>query len=420
MLDRQKDDPLVSIVIPVYNGERFLADAINCSLTQTYKNIEIIVVNDGSKDNSREIALSYGDKIRYFEKENGGVSTALNMAIKNMRGQYFSWLSHDDLYFPDKISAQIAALKDSGDMEQFCYCQTCYLNMETKQELYPSNVPYDKYYSETGFYAMIMGLVSHGCAALIPRVYFERYGLFDEKLRYWQDVKLFFDMLIGNKAVFVPKVLVKSRQHKQQNGQRHIAESYKERTAEIIKNADMFVERGSKQIGCDIYHTYGIFMLALYMPEFYSYIARKMKNLPETLDIDKKIDELKKALKLDKANDVVVYCCGRRGRKLAIALQLRGIKIKAFSDSNPQKWGQNVIGIECIPPKEINKMDLVIVSKMAPASIEKELSENGYKNIANYEDVLVPIIKTPIKKEILQTYSFDEDRNDVIKSYKVS
>ena len=75
--------PKVSIVIPVYNGANYLGEAIDSALEQTYENIEIIVVNDGSTDDgaTREIALSYGDRIRYFEKENGGVSSALNLGI---------------------------------------------------------------------------------------------------------------------------------------------------------------------------------------------------------------------------------------------------------------------------------------------------------------------------------------------------
>ena len=99
-------NPLVSIVIPVYNGSNYLcAGGSNSALAQTYKNIEVIVVNDGSNDKgkTRKIALSYGHKIRYFEKENGGVATALNLGIEKMKGEYFSWLSHDDLYSPRKV-----------------------------------------------------------------------------------------------------------------------------------------------------------------------------------------------------------------------------------------------------------------------------------------------------------------------------
>ena len=71
-----KNDPKVSIVIPVYNGADYMRYAIDSALNQTYKNIEVIVVNDGSKDDgkTKKIAKEYGDKIKYYEKENGGVS----------------------------------------------------------------------------------------------------------------------------------------------------------------------------------------------------------------------------------------------------------------------------------------------------------------------------------------------------------
>ncbi len=102
-------EPLVSIVIPVYNGANYVAEAIDSALAQTYSRIEVLVINDGSNDNNatRDIALSYGERIRYIEKENGGVASALNRGIKEMNGDYFSWLSHDDLYFPQKVQTQV-------------------------------------------------------------------------------------------------------------------------------------------------------------------------------------------------------------------------------------------------------------------------------------------------------------------------
>ena len=103
-------NPKISIVIPVYNGEKYMKEAIDSALDQTYKNTEIIVVNDGSTDKTEEIALSYGDKIRYFYKGNGGQSSALNFGIEKMTGELFSWLSHDDVYYPQKIEKQIAFL----------------------------------------------------------------------------------------------------------------------------------------------------------------------------------------------------------------------------------------------------------------------------------------------------------------------
>lgn len=92
-------------MIPVYNGANFLNESINSALNLTCDNIEVIVVNDGSDDDgeTEKIALFYKNQIKYISKENGGVSTALNVAIKNMNGEWMSWLSHDDLYYPRKI-----------------------------------------------------------------------------------------------------------------------------------------------------------------------------------------------------------------------------------------------------------------------------------------------------------------------------
>ena len=105
-------NPLVSIIIPVYNGAKYLEHAIECALSQTYQNIEILVVNDGSTDDgaSENVAKKYADKIRYFHKENGGVSSALNLAIREMKGEWFSWLSHDDGYKAEKIEKQVNAI----------------------------------------------------------------------------------------------------------------------------------------------------------------------------------------------------------------------------------------------------------------------------------------------------------------------
>ena len=83
---------LISIVVPVYNVERYIDDCLKSLINQSYKNIEILLVDDGSTDNSGKICDEYAKKdkrIKVIHKENGGVSTALNEGIRNMRGEYF-------------------------------------------------------------------------------------------------------------------------------------------------------------------------------------------------------------------------------------------------------------------------------------------------------------------------------------------
>ena len=89
-----------------------MREAIDSALAQTYPDFEVIVVNDGSDDGgmTERIALSYGTRINYCYKENGGVASALNVGILMMSGDLFSWLSHDDVYYPEKVAVQVAEL----------------------------------------------------------------------------------------------------------------------------------------------------------------------------------------------------------------------------------------------------------------------------------------------------------------------
>ncbi|MCL2057170.1 MAG: glycosyltransferase [Oscillospiraceae bacterium] len=203
--------PLVTIVIPVYNGESYLKEAINSALAQTYEPIEVIIVNDGSTDRTGEIALSYGDKIRYFAKGNGGVSTALNLGIANMRGEYFSWLSHDDLYTPDKIELQIAAIADSP--ERIAYSDYTVIDRHgaaiTTMDIAKKHPHADLSF---GLFP-ILRQVLNGCSLLIHKSHFARTGVFDESLRTTQDYDLWFKMLRGGKLVYINRPLVKMREH---------------------------------------------------------------------------------------------------------------------------------------------------------------------------------------------------------------
>ena len=101
----------VSIIIPVYNAEKYLDKCITSALHQTYENIEIIAVNDGSTDNSLQILKKYSNKIKIIDKINGGTATALNAGIKAMTGEWFKWLSADDILLENSIESFIQETK---------------------------------------------------------------------------------------------------------------------------------------------------------------------------------------------------------------------------------------------------------------------------------------------------------------------
>jgi glycosyltransferase involved in cell wall biosynthesis len=105
--------PEVSVVIPAYNAEKYLAETIRSVLDQTYNSYEVIVVDDGSSDGTLEVARSFEPRIKALAKSNGGPASARNLAIRNSRGAYIAFLDSDDLWTPDKLDRQVALLENN-------------------------------------------------------------------------------------------------------------------------------------------------------------------------------------------------------------------------------------------------------------------------------------------------------------------
>lgn len=205
--------PSVSIVIPVYNGADYLADAIDSALAQTYKKVEVIVVNDGSTDEgaSKAVALTYGERLRYVEKPNGGVATALNRGVAEMSGDYFSWLSHDDLYLPNKIESQINALAQMPDPARCVVYGDCAVFSGDSATAKPLTLPPTQPGDFRHFITTSNEL--HGCTLLVPRLAFAEHGGFNPALRTTQDYDLWFRMAAGFSFVHLPGVVVLARNH---------------------------------------------------------------------------------------------------------------------------------------------------------------------------------------------------------------
>jgi glycosyltransferase involved in cell wall biosynthesis len=226
--------PRITIVIPVYNGANYLREAIDSALAQTYPDVEVIVVNDGSSDGgaTEAIARSYEGRIRYLSQQNGGVSAALNAGIREMTGDYLSWLSHDDVYLPHKVASQVAWL---GSAPEGAVLFSDYEYIDGRGKVL--GVKRFRGRVEAMHVELVTGDPVNGCTTLVPRRCFEVCGPFDVSLRTIQDYEMWSRLAGRFPFVHVPEVLVRSRLHPEQ-GVRTVSTHY----AETVQQLARFVE----------------------------------------------------------------------------------------------------------------------------------------------------------------------------------
>ncbi len=209
-------EPKVSIVIPVYNGSNYIEGAINSALSQTYKNIEIIVVNDGSNDDgaTEDICKLYGKKIIYVSQKNKGVGGAMNTAFKHLSGDLFCWLSHDDEYLESKVEKQVKFLR-SLDRDDLVVFGNYFLMNDENEVWHESQFDKDLLRNAPGI-ALLRGFVN-GCTIMAPTHLIRKHLPFREDLKFTQDYDMWERIREDGEFIFMPETLVRYRIHDEQD-----------------------------------------------------------------------------------------------------------------------------------------------------------------------------------------------------------
>lgn len=178
--------PKVSIILPCYNVEKYIAKSIESVLSQTFQNFELLIINDGTPDNSMEIARGYKDpRIKIFDKENGGLSDARNYGIERAQGEYIYFMDSDDWIEPDLLEITLAALEEKQlDLVIFGYFQDdedldC--NLISSKEIAPSKTVYHK--NEQGLYLdyHLVGILGYAWNKVYRRSFLSKHDLIFEK-----------------------------------------------------------------------------------------------------------------------------------------------------------------------------------------------------------------------------------------------
>lgn len=200
-------EPLVSIIVPTYNHGQYLGDAIESVLAQTYSNIEIIVVDDGSTDNTREVAASFGDKIQYLWQHNRGLCAARNSGIDIANGTYIGLLDADDMLEPEYCSWLVSALLAFPDAEGII-CGYRFVD-EKKQPLPQVEA---RCISPNELHTILLGgnfLVPE--SIIVHRRCYENVGPFDLSLTACEDWDMWLRISASHKIISTERVLTRHR-----------------------------------------------------------------------------------------------------------------------------------------------------------------------------------------------------------------
>lgn len=186
---------LVSVVIPLYNDEKYISKAIESVLNQTYSDYEIIVVNDGSTDNGMEIVNSFGDKVRKINKKNGGLASALNAGIRKAKGEYIAWLSSDDLFLPQKLEMQMSYFNSNPDTLALC---TNYFNYFKENDVCAITTFKEPANIEKQTERLFAHNYVNGSTFIAHKSLFDKVGLFEEPCPYFEDWEMWFRITMAD------------------------------------------------------------------------------------------------------------------------------------------------------------------------------------------------------------------------------
>ena len=202
-------DATVSVIIPAYNVGRFVQDAVGSALAQTYAACEIVVVDDGSTDDTRERVAAFGPRVTLIRQANAGAATARNTGVRRSRGAYVAFLDADDVWLPDKVARVMDVLErdPTAGAAYHGYAATDEAGSVVGQPVVPTH---DGDVLEPLFFGCFFGPPM----VIVRRTCLDQVGLFEPALRLGQDWDLFLRIaLAGYRVRCVPEVLVRCRTH---------------------------------------------------------------------------------------------------------------------------------------------------------------------------------------------------------------
>lgn len=200
--------PLVSIILSIFNDEKFIKQSVNCLLRQNYKNIEIIIINDGSTDNTQKILEVFEKKYKNIflinNKKNIGLTKSLNIGIKRSKGKYIARQDCDDISYTKRISEQVNVLEKDKEIAM-CGTQRIILDKRASKT-YRDYLPLEYYQIRKK--ALLSNPFFHS-SVMVRKSIFRKVGAYNEKFKYVQDLELWSRIIFRYKTVNLKDILCK-------------------------------------------------------------------------------------------------------------------------------------------------------------------------------------------------------------------
>jgi len=204
--------PEVSVVIPTYNYARYIREAIDSVLAQTYRDSEIIVIDDRSTDDTKGVVSQYGPEIEYIRQENQGLSAARNTGIRNSKGEYIAILDSDDIWLPSKLEKQIKLFEANSELGLVYSDGLVFGEKLAWDDLsFGGNM---NFYRGRIFDKLLMGNFIPCPSVVIRRGCFDKVGLFDINLGACEDWDMSLRISLHHEIDYVDELLVKHRKHR--------------------------------------------------------------------------------------------------------------------------------------------------------------------------------------------------------------
>ncbi len=240
-----KSDPasLVSVVIPTYNSGRFIAQAIRSVLGQTYARYEVIVVDDGSTDETKDVLREFDGHSRYLYQDNRGPSAARNAGIRLARGEYICFLDADDIWAPNKLEVQLTFMEQHPDIGLVFSDEE---EVSAEGDIRPSLLAQSRFYSDLvsqkplqdAFRKLLIENCIPTSTVMVRKACFAKAGLFDESLMVVEDRDMWLRIAADFGIACLPLILGKKREH-----QRNISAN-----SELPAVSDRGMEKGTEPI----------------------------------------------------------------------------------------------------------------------------------------------------------------------------